>query len=537
MNKRQVMLAFGGVMIGLFLAALDQTIVATALPTMVAELRGFQHLSWVVTAYLLTSTVTVPLYGKLSDLYGRRALFLFAVGVFLVGSALAGMAQDMTQLIVFRGIQGVGAGGILAMSLIVVGDLFSPRERGRYQGFTGAVFGASSVIGPLLGGFLSDHVSWRWIFYINLPIGAVALIVIATTMHLPFERRTHRVAYLGAGVLTVGVTCLLLVAVLGGTTYPWASGPVLGLAAAGVVLMALFVVLERRAAEPILPLGLFRNGVFAVSNMAVLLVGAAMFGVIVFMPVFVQGVIGASATNSGITLIPLMLAIVFAVVASGQIITRTGRYKVFPVAGSAVTLLGFVLLTRMDVHTSTLQATMFMVVIGLGLGQVIQTYTLAVQNGVDRSQLGIATAATQFFRSIGGTFGVAAMGALLTARLSTELAARLGDAASSIDPQRLLEPGGGVQVPPALLGGVRDALAASLHTVFVAGVPIMVLALVCALLLKEVPLRTVAHVQMGADVAVELGGPAADGADGDRGTGRSPAAIGRPPSRGDPAGS
>ena len=511
MNKRQIMLAFGGVMLGLFLAALDQTIVATALPTIVAELHGFEHLSWVVTAYLLTSTVTVPLYGKLSDLYGRRVLFLAAIVIFLVGSVLAGLAQDMTQLIVFRGVQGVGAGGILAMSLIVVGDLFSPRERGRYQGFTGAVFGSSSVIGPLLGGFLSDNVSWRWIFYINIPIGAVALVVIAATMHLPTHRSEHRIDWAGASVLTAGVTCLLLVAVWGGTTYPWTSQPILGLALAGLVLTAVFVWIERRAVEPILPLGLFRNGVFAVSNVAVTLVGAAMFGVIVYIPVFVQAVIGASATNSGITLIPLMLAIVVGVVASGQIITRTGRYKVFPVAGSAIGLVGFLLLTRMDVNTSMLQATLIMVVIGLGLGQIIQTYTLAVQNGVDRSQLGIATAATQFFRSIGGTFGVAAMGALLTTRLTHELGARLGDAAARIDPQGLLEPGGGVGVPPELLGGVREALAASLHTVFVAGVPIMALALLCSILLKEIPLRTVAHVQGGADLAVDLGQPTAGG--------------------------
>jgi EmrB/QacA subfamily drug resistance transporter len=486
MTRRQIFVVFGGVMLGLFLAALDQTIVATALPKIVRDLHGGQHLSWVVTAYLLTSTVTVPLYGKLSDLYGRRRLFIFAISVFLVGSALSGLAQNMTQLILFRGLQGLGAGGILPLALIVIGDLFSPRERGRYQGFTGGMFAMASVVGPLVGGYLTDSVSWRWIFYVNIPIGAVALFVITTTMHLPFQRREHRIDYLGSVVLSGAVVCLLLVATWGGSTYAWGSPQVVGLGVAGLVLLGVFAAVERRASEPVLPLALFRSSIFTVSNLASLVIGAAMFGTIVFIPKFVQEVIGASATNSGVVLIPLMLAVVFAVVTSGQIVTRTGRYKVFPVLGSAVTLVGFWMLSRLTVDATSLQAALAMIVIGLGIGQMMQTYTLAVQNDARREEMGVATATVQFSRSIGGTFGVAAFGTILLNRLSTEAAAH---------------PANG-----------RLALANSLHTVFLAALPLAAAALVLAFLLKEKPLRTVSFVQApAAEVAVELSAtPAGD---------------------------
>jgi EmrB/QacA subfamily drug resistance transporter len=472
MTRRQIMVVFGGVMLGLFLAALDQTIVATALPKIVDDLHGGSHLSWVVTAYLLTSTVTVPLYGKLSDLIGRRTLFIFAISVFLVGSALSGISQNMTQLILFRGLQGLGAGGIIPLALIVIGDLFSPRERGRYQGFTGAMFGLSSVIGPLLGGFLTDQVSWRWIFYVNLPIGAIALFVIVTTMHLPHVRKEHRIDYLGAGVLTAAVVALLLVATWGGSTYRWGSPTIIGLAAASALMFVLFVFVERRAAEPVLPLSLFRSSVFTVSNIASVVIGAAMFGTIIYIPLFVTNVIQGSATNAGVVLIPLMLAVVFAVVASGQIVTRTGRYKIFPIVGSAVSLVGFWMLTRLTVDATSGQAIVAMVVIGIGIGQMMQTYTLAVQNDARREQMGVATATTQFSRSIGGTLGVAAFGTVLTQRLATE---------------KVLSQ-----------GNVRIAYAHALHTVFLAAVPLGALALVLAFFLKEKPLRTEAFVQTSA---------------------------------------
>jgi len=475
-TRRQILVVFAGVMLGLFLAALDQTIVATALPRIVQDLHGGEHLSWVVTAYLLTSTVTVPLYGKLSDLLGRRVLFIFSISVFLVGSALSGLAQDMTQLILFRGLQGLGAGGILPLGLIVIGDLFSPRERGRYQGITGGVFAMSSVIGPLVGGYLTDNVSWRWIFYVNIPIGAVALFVIVTTMHLPHVRKEHRIDYMGAAVLTSAVTCLLLVSTWGGRTYPWGSAQILVPGAAALVGLAAFVVIERRASEPVLPLTLFRSGIFTVSSLASLVIGAAMFGTIVFIPLFVTGVIRGSATNAGIVLIPLMLAIVSSVVVSGQIVTRTGRYKIFPILGSAVTLAGFWLLTRLTVDATSGQATIAMVVIGLGIGQMMQTYTLAVQNDARREDMGVATATVQFARSIGGTFGVAVFGTVLAQRLVTE-----GDLHGS---------------------GSRLALANSLHTVFLIALPLAALALVLAFALKEKPLRTVAFVH---DSAAEVG--------------------------------
>jgi EmrB/QacA subfamily drug resistance transporter len=483
MTKRQIRFAFGGVMLGMFLAALDQTIVATALPKIVTDLHGAQHLSWVVTAYLLTSTVTVPLYGKLSDLVGRRPLFIFSIVVFLGGSVLSGLAQNMTQLILFRGIQGLGAGGIIPLALIVIGDLFSPRERGRYQGFTGAVFGMSSVIGPLVGGYLTDSISWRWIFYINIPIGAVALFVIVTTMHLPFLRKQHRIDYLGAAVLTAAVTALLLVATWGGSTYSWGSPQILALVALGALLLVAFVRIEQRAPEPVLPLSLFRSSIFTVSVLSAFVLGAAMFGTIVFIPLFVQKVIGASATNSGVVLIPLMLSVVFAVVVSGQIVTRTGRYKVFPVVGSIVTLVGFWLLTQLNVDSTTGATTIAMVVIGLGIGQMMQTFTLAVQNDAKREEMGVATASTQFFRSMGGAFGVAAFGTVLTERLAA---------------QSIAHPGA-----PQL------ALANSLHTVFLAVMPLAVVALVLGFLLKEKPLRTVAFAQAPAEMAEGLAaGPA-----------------------------
>jgi EmrB/QacA subfamily drug resistance transporter len=510
-TKRQMMIVFAGVMLGMFLAALDQTIVATALPRIVADLKGFEHLSWVVTAYLLASTVTVPLYGKLSDLYGRRSMFIVAISLFLAGSALSGLAQSMTQLILFRGLQGLGAGGIIPLALIVIGDLFSPRERGRYQGFTGAVFGLSSVVGPLLGGYLTDQVSWRWIFYINLPLGAIALFVIATGMKLPFTRREHRIDFTGAAVLSAAVAALVLLAEWGGTRYAWGSPTIVGLGIAGAVLLGLFVVVESRAKEPILPLSLFRNGIFRVSNAAALVLGAAMFGTIVYIPVFVETVIGSSATNAGVVLIPMMLSIVASVVISGQLVTRTGRYRVFPILGSVVMGVGVLLLTRLDIHATNAQTTIAMVVVGAGIGQMMQVYTLAVQNAARREEMGVATAATQFFRSIGGTFGVALYGALLASRFASEMVARLGAAATGVSAQSLLQGGlGGPRLSPRIALAARESLASAVHSVFVWALPLVVIALVLALLLREIPLRTTSHVgsaipEAGEHLSADLG--------------------------------
>jgi EmrB/QacA subfamily drug resistance transporter len=491
MGRREVLVPFSGAMLGLLLAALDQTIVATALPRIVADLHGLDHLSWVVTAYLVTSTVTVPLYGKLSDLYGRKRLFMISIGLFLLGSALCGAAQTMTQLIAFRALQGLGAGGLIPIVFAVIGDLFSPRERGKYQGLTGAVWAIAAVAGPLLGGALTDSASWRWIFYINIPVGAVALIVVATTMHIDFERREHTIDYGGAAVLTAATVCLLLAAVWGGQDYAWQSAQIVGLLAAGVVFAALFVFVETRAAEPIIPLHLFRNSVFTVTNGAALLVGGVLLVTLVYIPLFVQGVIGGSATNSGVVLIPLLLGWVLTSIISGFVISRTGRYRVFPIAGTLVVSVGFWLLTRMDVDTSSSTATAYMLVIGFGMGLMFQTYILAVQNAVQPREMGIASAAVQFFRSIGGTFAVAAYGSVLTNHLRSNLATELGPASKTINPQRLLaSPESAHRLPAHLVHGVRLSLASSLHTVFVASLPLLGLALVLSLLLKELPLRT-----------------------------------------------
>ena len=482
---------FSGAMLGLLLAALDQTIVATALPRIVADLHGLDHLSWVVTAYLVTSTVTVPLYGKLSDLYGRKRLFIVSIGLFLVGSALCGAAQTMTQLIAFRGLQGLGAGGLIPLTFAVIGDLFSPRERGRYQGLTGAVWAIAAVAGPLLGGVLTDSVSWRWIFYINLPLGGIALLVVATTMNIRFTRREHTIDYAGAAVLTAATVCLLLGAVWGGQDYSWQSPEIVGLFVGGAALAVAFVAVEQRAAEPIIPLGLFRNPVFAVTNAAALLIGGALLVALVYIPLFVQGVIGGSATSSGVVLIPLLLAWVATSVISGLLISRTGRYRVFPISGTLLVVVGFWLLTRMGVGTSSLTATLYMLVIGLGMGLMFQTYILAVQNAVEPREMGIASAAVQFFRSIGGTFAVAAFGSILTSRLRSELADHLGAKARVVNPQRLLaSPESAHELPTHLVHGVRLSLASALHDVYLASLPLVGLALLASFLLKELPLRT-----------------------------------------------
>jgi EmrB/QacA subfamily drug resistance transporter len=495
MRRREVLVPFSGAMLGLLLAALDQTIVATALPRIVADLHGLDHLSWVVTAYLVTSTVTVPLYGKLSDLFGRKRLFIFSIGLFLVGSALCGAAQSMTELIVFRGVQGLGAGGLIPLTFAVIGDLFSPRERGRYQGLTGAIWAVAAVAGPLLGGFLTDSVSWRWIFYINLPLGGAALVVVVTTMHIPFHRRDHSIDFLGAGLLAAAAVCLLLAAVWGGQSYGWGSPVIAGLLIGGAALAGVFLRVEARAPEPILPLRLFENGIFAISSVAALLLGAVLYGALIYIPLFVQGVAGGSATNSGVVLIPLSLGWVATSVASGFLISHTGRYRLFPIAGTAIVVAGFWLLSRMDVHTSSLTATGWMLVIGVGMGLIYQTYVLAVQNAVQPPEMGVATASIQFFRSIGGTFAVAAFGSVLSSRLTTELASHLGAARGKVNPQRLLQsPAVAQHLPPHLVQGVRASLAASLHPIFLSCFVIALLALLTSLFLKQLPLRAHAGI-------------------------------------------
>jgi EmrB/QacA subfamily drug resistance transporter len=451
-SHREVLIAFSAIMLATLLAALDQTIVATALPKIAADLHGFNDLSWVVTAYLLTTTVTVPLYGKLSDLYGRRRLFVVSISIFLLGSALCGGAQSMGELIAFRALQGVGAGGLIPLSQAAVADLFSPRERGRYQGYIGAMWATAAVAGPLAGGTLTDSVSWRWIFLINLPLGILALAVVVKTMRIPFKPREHSIDYLGAVLLSVGVTGALLACAWGGTTYAWDSVEVIGAAVIAVAALAGFYFAERRAQEPLLPLNLFRMRTFAVSTSASLLIGAVLFGVTIYVPVYTQGVLGSSATSSGVILIPLSLGWVVASIVSGQLVARTGRYRAYPLIGSVLVLAGTLLLTQLDAHSSRAVVSGYLVVIGLGMGTMFQTFVIATQNRVDVADLGVATAAIQFGRSMGGSISVAVLGALLVSK-----------------------------EPP---------LSAGTHAVFVAIVPVAALILGLAIALPEHPLRT-----------------------------------------------
>jgi EmrB/QacA subfamily drug resistance transporter len=487
-SRRAVLAAYAGIMLATLLAALDQTIVATALPGIVADLRAFEDLSWIVTAYLVASTVTVPLYGKLGDIHGRRRMFVVAISIFLVGSLLCALAQDVGQLVAARVVQGLGAGGLLPLAQTAIADLFSPRDRGRYQGLIGAMWAIAAIAGPLLGGTLTDAASWRWIFWLNLPLGAIALAVVLRTMRVPHVRREHRVDVLGALALSVAVVCVLLACSWGGSRYAWGSPEILGVAAAGLVALAAFVRVALRAPEPLLPLGLFRSPVFAVSSLASVTFGAMMFAVTIYVPVYVQGAQGRSATASGFALIPLLLTWTLMSFVCGQIISRTGRYRAFPIVGSAIVIAGAVLLGLLGAESSALEVAIAVAVVGAGMGTMVQTYIIATQNAVDGSLVGTATAALQFFRSMGGSLAVAGLGALLAARLSVELTEQLGPAAARIDQDRLLE--GGAAIPPELVDATRHALAASLHSVFLALIPIAALAFAFALRLEERPLRS-----------------------------------------------
>jgi EmrB/QacA subfamily drug resistance transporter len=475
-------------MLATLLAALDQTIVATALPGIVADLRAFEDLSWIVTAYLVASTVTVPIYGKLGDIHGRRRMFIVAISIFLLGSLLCALAQNVGQLVGARVVQGLGAGGLLPLAQTAIADLFSPRERGRYQGLIGAMWAIAAIAGPLLGGTLTDAASWRWIFWLNLPLGIIALVVVMKTMPAHHQRREHTVDVAGAITLSIAVVCVLLACSWGGSRYPWISPEVLGVGIVGVLAFVAFLRIAGRVPEPLLPLSLFRARVFSVSSMASVTFGAMMFAVTIYVPVYVQGAQGRSATASGFALIPLLLTWTVMSFVCGQIIARTGRYRAFPIVGSLFVILGAVLLSLLDADSSAVDVGIAVAVVGIGMGTMVQTYIIATQNAVDSSVVGTATAALQFFRSMGGSLAVAGLGALLAARLSAELSTRLGDAASSIDQDRLLE--GSTAIPSGLVAATQDALGAALHSVFLALIPIAALGLVFALRLEERHLRT-----------------------------------------------
>ncbi|MFH9823469.1 MDR family MFS transporter [Streptomyces bobili] len=487
-----VLVSIGALLLGMLLAALDQTIVSTALPTIVSDLGGMEHLSWVVTAYLLASTAATPLWGKLGDQYGRKRLFQIAIVIFLIGSALCGMAQNMPQLIGFRALQGLGGGGLMVLSMAIVGDIVPPRERGRYQGLFGAVFGATSVLGPLLGGLFTEHLSWRWVFYVNLPLGAVALAVIAAVLHIPRKSAKHVIDYLGTLLIASVATCLVLVASLGGTTWGWGSPQIVGLAVLGVALAFVFVAVERRAAEPVLPLKLFRIRTFTLSAVISFIVGFAMFGAMTYLPTFLQVVQGVSPTLSGVHMLPMVAGLLLASTASGQIVSRTGRWKVFPVTGTAVTAIGLLLLHQLDEHSSTAVMSAFFFVFGLGLGLVMQVLVLIVQNAVSYEDLGVATSGATFFRSIGASFGVAIFGTVFTNRLGDKLADafRGVDLPSGISLDALeADPRVIGDLPAALRPDVLHAYASSITDVFLYAAPVALLGFVLSWFLKEDPLR------------------------------------------------
>ncbi|HEX3292093.1 MAG TPA: MDR family MFS transporter [Gaiella sp.] len=490
LQGRALATVFGALMLGMFLAALDQTIVSTALPTIVGELGGLDHLSWVVTAYLLASTVSTPLYGKLGDMMGRKPVFIAAIVIFLVGSMLSGLSQSMIQLIAFRALQGLGAGGLIVGAQAILADIIPPRRRGRYMGLMGAVFAVSSVAGPLLGGFLVDNLSWRWVFYVNMPIGALALAIVVFRLRLRVPHTRHRIDYLGAGLLAGGVAALILLTTWGGNQYAWNSVEIVGLGIAGVAMLAAFVWQESRASEPIIPLSLFRSGTFSLASAMGFMIGMAMFGAIIYLPLFLQLVYGASATSSGLRMIPLMGGLLVAAIASGRAITRFGRYKVYPVIGTAVLVLGMYLLSRLTAESDAWVASVYMAIVGVGLGLVMQVLVLIVQNDARPQDMGVVTSTATFFRSVGGSFGVALFGAIFASRLAGELGrlpadvvARLGDV-GNIDPARAK------QLPPEVRADFLHVFASALHGVFLVGMAIAVVPAVLAWFLKEVPLRT-----------------------------------------------
>ncbi|MEU0741534.1 MFS transporter [Streptomyces sp. NPDC006134] len=489
LGPRRVRLVFCGLMLALLLAALEQMIVATALPKIVGELHGLDKMSWAITAYLLTSTVGLPIYGKLGDLWGRKGVFQFAILVFVVGSALAGRAQTMDQLIAFRAVQGVGAGGLMIGVQAIIADIVPPRDRARFMGLIGAAFGLASVAGPLLGGYFTDHLSWRWCFYINVPFGLVTMAVVAVVLKLPKPQGKPRLDVLGALLLAAASTCLVLLTSWGGTEYAWDSRVILGLAAGALAATVLFLVAERFAAEPLIPLRLFRDSIFNITGLVGLVVGIALFGAASYLPTFLQMVDGASATESGLLMLPMMGGIVGASIVSGQLISRTGRYRAHPILGGALSVAGMWLLSRLDTDTPRLHYSVWMAVLGAGIGMVMPVLVLAVQNSVRPADLGTATSANNYFRQIGGSVGAAVFGTLFADRLTDALAGRLpAEAGTGLPAAESLTPQLVHALPPQLRDAYIQAYADAMPRIFLYLVPVLVLGLLLALFLKETPL-------------------------------------------------
>jgi EmrB/QacA subfamily drug resistance transporter len=496
-THRQILAIMSGLMMGMFLAALDQTIVSTALPTIVGDFHHSNLLSWVITAYLLASTASTPIWGKAGDLYGRKRVFQLAILVFLIASALCGLSRNIFELIAFRGLQGIGGGGLLSLAFAIIGDVIPPRERGRYQGYFGAVFGVSSVVGPLAGGFAVDHLTWRYIFYINLPLGIAALGVTNRVLRLPIRKREVKIDWWGAILLVAGVSCILLATQFGGSSYPWASWQIIGLFVLGALVLVGFALREAVAPEPILPLGLFRLRIFTVSNIISFVSGVAMFGALAFLPQYLQLVHGVSATESGLLLLPLLVGLLAMSISSGIYISRTGRYRWFPLAGTIIVTIGLALLSGLSAHTSLTIVGLYILVFGIGLGLFMQVLTLVVQNAVPMKELGVATSSVTFFRSMGGAIGASALGAVLTAGITAELPRYLPPAALAAGGNkvgRLI--GSPAQLDalkrthPAIHEGIIQAYSHAIDRLFLVAVPVSILSVIAALFINQVRLRT-----------------------------------------------
>ncbi|MGK3710016.1 MDR family MFS transporter [Arthrobacter sp. IK3] len=497
-NRRQVALVFSGLIMAVLISALDQTIVSTALPTIVGDLHGLEHLSWVITAYLLTSTIGLPIYGKLGDLLGRRNIFIFAIAVFLLGSALSGQAHSMGELIAYRALQGVGGGGLIIGAQAIIGDIVSARDRGKYMGLIGAAFGVASVSGPLLGGYLTQYWSWRWVFYINLPLGAIALALIITSLHLPRRSAAGiKLDYPGAVMLAVASAALVGITSWGGTTYAWTSPTILGLGAAALVAVAVFIPVELRAEEPILPLRLFRIRNFVVCSLVGLAVGLAMFGSISYLPTFLQMVNGASATDSGLMMLPMTAGLLLSSIGTGQLISRTGRYKIYPVAGALIMIFGLLLLSRISASSPYWFTALGMFVLGLGIGMLMQNVVLIVQNSVPPQNMGTGVSSANYFRQIGGTLGIAVYGSVFISRLNDQVAdapaavrSVTSQGVNSISPDQLRA------LPAPARDFIADAFGTALPPVFLLGIPALGAAFVLTLFIREIPLARTASVQL-----------------------------------------